>query len=195
MRCSRRESCSRVFTPALDSRPLGYSYCGRRRCLQVPSYSPVHVTVLLIDSTLRIAAFWESPATRASSSITLLSDFLLKYLMWFDVGLKKNLNAFRPSEHVSTSLFSNFHSSNGAIDILLVVEPWCPLCCGRSRQCARYLVRRQIITYYLSVQFLWEQNIVQNPKFFDKVFLRIFCRQRFRNGLYGGKILLMGKCF
>ena len=39
MRCSRRESCSRVFTPALYSRPLGCSYCGRRRCLQVPSYT------------------------------------------------------------------------------------------------------------------------------------------------------------
>ena len=30
----------------------------------------------------------------------------------------------------------------------------------------------------------------KNLKFFDKIFVRTFCRQRFRNAVYGGKILL-----
>ena len=37
--------------------------------------------------------------------------------------------------------------------------------------------------------------LYKNLNFFDKIFVRKSCRRRFRNGLYGGKILLMGKCF
>ena len=42
-------------------------------------------------------------------------------------------------------------------------------------------------------RFLWKQNL----KFFDKIFVRKSSRRRFRNGLYGEEILLMGKylCF
>ena len=37
--------------------------------------------------------------------------------------------------------------------------------------------------------------LYKNLEFFDKIFVRIFCRRRFRNSLYEEKILLIGKCF
>ena len=41
-------------------------------------------------------------------------------------------------------------------------------------------------------RFLWEKTLYKNLNFFDKIFVR---RRFCNNTLYGGKVLLMGKCF
>ena len=43
--------------------------------------------------------------------------------------------------------------------------------------------------------FYGDKILNKNLKFFDKLFVPTFCRRRFRNALYGEKILSMGKCY
>ena len=42
--------------------------------------------------------------------------------------------------------------------------------------------------------FYGDKILNKNLKFFDKIFVPTFCRRRFRNALYGEKILSMEKC-
>ena len=44
----------------------------------------------------------------------------------------------------------------------------------------------------LFIGFFSDKILYKNLKFFDKIFVPTFCRRRFRNALYGEKILSMG---
>ena len=43
--------------------------------------------------------------------------------------------------------------------------------------------------------FIGDKILYKNLKYFDKIFVPTFSRRRFRNALYGEKILSMGKCY
>ena len=66
----------------------------------------------------------------------------------------------------------------------------------------KYNINKSLLTLSSQIQLSTTQSVFygnkilyKNLTFFDKIFVRIFYRRRFRNGPYGEKILLIGKRF